>query len=72
MKLKIFLASGIIFICSQISAFAQFNPHSSTITYTEQYRPQIHFSPEAHWMNDYWMAGILELMPTASYKGKAI
>lgn len=24
------------------------------------------------WMHDYWMAGILELMPTATYKGKAI
>src|ERR1700684_2232906 len=24
----------------------------SNTTYHEQYRPQIHFSPKAHWMND--------------------
>src|SRR5512133_3463451 len=24
----------------------------SNSTYTERYRPQYHFSPEAHWMND--------------------
>ncbi len=28
------------------------NIESFASSYTEQYRPQFHFSPEAHWMND--------------------
>ncbi|HEY4196606.1 MAG TPA: glycoside hydrolase family 32 protein [Mucilaginibacter sp.] len=35
---------GFLLICS--TAVAQ------KVTYSEQYRPQIHFSPPAHWMND--------------------
>ena len=38
---------GLLFISSL--AFAQNNVNG---TYREQYRPQIHFSPPAHWMND--------------------
>jgi len=34
-----------------ISSFA-FAQHKATGVYHEQYRPQIHFSPPAHWMND--------------------
>ena len=32
--------------------FIAVNAHSQTSSYREPYRPQIHFSPAAHWMND--------------------
>ena len=43
MKHQIFI---LLFFCFS-KTFAQ-----KTNIYTEPYRPQIHFSPEAHWMND--------------------
>src|ERR1700759_686147 len=33
-------------------AFISFIQNSIAQSYHEQYRPQIHFSPKAHWMND--------------------
>ena len=36
------------FILLAANAYAQNNSG----VYHEQYRPQIHFSPQAHWMND--------------------
>jgi fructan beta-fructosidase len=42
----------VLFICIQISAKAQFIPHSKDITYNENYRGQYHFSPKTGWMND--------------------
>lgn len=36
----------------QLNSFAQFNPHSSTISYNENFRGQYHFSPKCGWMND--------------------
>src|SRR6185312_2709453 len=36
-----------VFLLVTTTAFAQ-----SDTLYHEQYRPQIHFSPPAHWMND--------------------
>lgn len=36
----------------QLNSFAQFNPHSSTISYNENFRGQYHFSPKSGWMND--------------------
>src|SRR5258705_3210800 len=38
---------ALVFFVSWSIADAQTNT-----TYKEQYRPQIHFSPKAHWMND--------------------
>lgn len=35
-------------ICLGVNSIAQTN----SVLYHEQYRPQIHFSPQAHWMND--------------------
>ncbi|MDB5143923.1 MAG: glycoside hydrolase family 32 protein [Mucilaginibacter sp.] len=35
---------GFLLICSTV--------YAQKATYREQYRPQIHFSPPAHWMND--------------------
>ena len=44
MMKKIFLASA--FVMAIILTHAQSN------TYSEPYRPQVHFTPSAHWMND--------------------
>src|ERR1700761_8319572 len=44
MKIGLRYLIGLLLICS--TAVAQ------KATYREQYRPQIHFSPPAHWMND--------------------
>ena len=45
---KITYSLLIIFIFFAMLSKAQ----NGTATYQEQYRPQIHFSPAAHWMND--------------------
>lgn len=45
MKQKYFFAIAVLLLCNR--SFAQ-----SGGAYKEQHRPQIHFSPEAHWMND--------------------
>lgn len=44
---KIILISGILLVANYVKGQ---NP--DTDVYHEQYRPQIHFSPQAHWMND--------------------
>jgi len=33
-------------------SIAQYNPHSDSINYLENYRGQYHFSPKSEWMND--------------------
>ena len=35
-----------------ISASFKLSAQSDTTTYHEQFRPQVHFSPQAHWIND--------------------
>ncbi|MCH7751041.1 MAG: glycoside hydrolase family 32 protein [Planctomycetes bacterium] len=44
------LAAAVLLSAS--AGFAQYNPHSETIDYTENYRGQYHFSPKSEWMND--------------------
>jgi fructan beta-fructosidase len=44
--LKVFIL--ILFVSGSAKVVAQ----SDTTTYREPYRPQVHFSPAAHWMND--------------------
>src|SRR6476659_7518609 len=45
---------GIIFVASLLFATCKTSklPVSKSYSYSEPHRPQIHFSPPAHWMND--------------------
>lgn len=43
----------ILFVMNiQVYVYAQFNPHSTQITYDENFRGQYHFSSKSGWMND--------------------
>ena len=50
--LNVFVIGMIILSCTGQSTKKQTAESSQSGYYTESYRPQIHFSPEAHWMND--------------------
>jgi fructan beta-fructosidase len=50
--LSVFAIGMIIMSCSNQSTKKQTADSSQSGYYTEPFRPQIHFSPEAHWTND--------------------
>ena len=53
--MKKYLISSVILAAVIINGevtFAQYDPHSRDIDYTEPYRGQDHFSPKSEWMND--------------------
>jgi len=47
MNIKKWIAAGCLLL-----AFVRLPGQSSTNSYKEQYRPQLHFSPQQHWIND--------------------
>ncbi|MDP3914701.1 MAG: glycoside hydrolase family 32 protein [Bacteroidota bacterium] len=51
-KILIILLIPLFFGCSSNSGNKKETNTSPAIYYTEQYRPQFHFTPEANWMND--------------------
>jgi fructan beta-fructosidase len=49
---RLFLICALISSCNNKKAINKADISDVKGYYTEQYRPQFHFSPEAHWMND--------------------
>lgn len=49
---SLFLFCTLMLSCNNKKAINQADNSDVKGSYTEQYRPQFHFSPEAHWMND--------------------
>lgn len=49
---RFILTLALIVALSTATSRAQYNPHPKTVTYTEDFRGQFHFSPKSGWMND--------------------
>src|SRR5438045_3797492 len=46
-KMKNLMAIALVITCTTVKS-----QNSQPVIYSEQHRPQIHFSPKEHWMND--------------------